>query len=206
MKIYTLPVGDLQSNCYIIANEELKQAIIVDPGAEAGKILRFLQQHELQAVAILLTHGHADHIDALDKVREQIKAPVYIHEADAEMLTDGTKNLSAFISGPRVFKPAEHMLEDGQTLNLAGIEIYVVHTPGHTQGGCCFIIGEDVITGDTIFRDSIGRTDFPGGSYKQLMNSIKQQLFGLPDKTRLYPGHGPATDVGYEKRHNPFIQ
>lgn len=206
MKIYTLPVGDLQSNCYIIANEENKQAIIVDPGAEAGKILKFLQQHELQTVAILLTHGHADHIDALDKVREQLKVPVYIHEADVEMLTDGNKNLSTFITGPRVFKPAEHMLTDGQRLNLAGIEIYVVHTPGHTLGGCCFIIGDDVITGDTIFRDSIGRTDFPGGSYKQLMNSIKQQLFGLPDHTRLYPGHGPATDVGYEKRHNPFIQ
>lgn len=205
MKIYMLPVGELQSNCIVVVNEETKQAVIVDPGAEAGKIMKFIEQHELKVEAILLTHGHADHIDALDKVREQTKAKVYIHPEDAIMLTDATKNLSVFIGGPRVFKPAEEMLADGQSLSLAGLDFYVLHTPGHTPGGCCFMLGEHVITGDTIFRESIGRTDFPGGSHKQLLNSIRQQLFGLPETTQLYPGHGPATDVAYEKKYNPFL-
>ena len=201
-----LPVGELQSNCFVVANEQTKQAVIVDPGAEAGKIMKFIEAHELTVEAILLTHGHADHIDALDKVREQTKAKVYIHPDDAEMLTDANKNLSVFIGGARVFKPADEMLSDGQFLHLAGMEFYVLHTPGHTAGGCCFMLGEHVITGDTIFRESVGRTDFPGGSYKQLLNSIKQQLLGLPDATKLYPGHGPATDVAHEKRKNPFLQ
>lgn len=206
MKIYMFPVGSMQSNCLVVANEQSKQAVIVDPGAEAGKIMNFIAQHELKVVAILLTHGHADHIDALDKVREQTQAKVYIHEDDAEMLTDANKNLSVFITGPRVFKAADELLTDGQSLNLAGIDFYVLHTPGHTPGGCCFMIGEHVIVGDTIFRESIGRTDFPGGSHKQLLSSIKNQLFGLPDSTKLYPGHGPATDVGYEKQKNPFLK
>lgn len=205
MKIYMLPVGELQSNCIVVVNEQTKQAVIVDPGAEAGKIMKFIAQHELKVEAILLTHGHADHIDALDKVREQTQAKVYIHHDDAQMLTDANKNLSVFISGPRVFKPAEEMLDDGQSLSLAGLDFYVLHTPGHTPGGCCFMIGEHVITGDTIFRESIGRTDFPGGSHKQLLNSIREQLLGLPETTKLYPGHGPATDVAYEKKHNPFL-
>lgn len=206
MNIYMLPVGELQANCFIIANEETKQAVMVDPGAEPGKIMKFVEQHDLQIEAILLTHGHADHIDALDRVREQTKAKVYIHEDDAAMLMDANKNLSVFIGKPRKFEAAEEILTDGQSLTLAGMDFYVLHTPGHTPGGCCFILGSDVITGDTIFRESIGRTDFPGGSYKQLINSIKQQLLGLPDTTKLYPGHGPATDVAYEKKHNQFLK
>lgn len=206
MKIYTMALGELQTNCYIIVNEQTKQAVLVDPGAEAKRITDFLNSNELKLEAILLTHGHADHIGALDKVRAQTGAPVYIHEADAPMLSNAAANLSSFIGADRTYKPAEHFVQDGDFLNLAGMQIYVMHTPGHTKGGCCYALDKDVIVGDTIFCESIGRTDLPGGSYKQLLTGIKEKILTLPDDTKLYPGHGPATDVAWERKMNPFLQ
>ncbi|WP_019880070.1 MBL fold metallo-hydrolase [Succinispira mobilis] len=206
MKIHTIPVGDLQANCYIIENLQDKQAILIDPGAEANKIINFIKKNELKVVAILLTHGHADHISALDKVREACLAKVYIHADDAPMLTNAKQNLSSFIGADRIFKEAEENLADGQLLNIAGLEIQVLTIPGHTKGGCSFKIGEHVFVGDSIFLESIGRTDLPGGSYKSLISNLKTKILTLPENTKLYPGHGPSTDVAWEKRMNPFLQ
>lgn len=206
MKIHTLPVGELQANCYIIENSQTKQAIIIDPGAEPNRIINFINKNELTIDAILLTHGHADHISALDKVREACVAKVYIHEDDASMLTNAKQNLSSFIGADRVFKQAEETLEDGQLLNIAGLEVQVLTIPGHTKGGCSFKIAEHVFVGDSIFLESIGRTDLPGGSYKALITNLKNKILSLPENTKLYPGHGPSTDVAWEKRMNPFLQ
>ena len=206
MKIHTLPVGDLQANCYIIENTDNKQAILIDPGAEPNRIINFVNKNELQLKAILLTHGHADHISALDKVREAFAVKVYIHEEDAPMLTNAKHNLSSFIGADKTFKKAEEILEDGQLLNIAGFEIQVLTIPGHTKGGCSFRIEGHVFVGDSIFLESIGRTDLPGGSYKSLISNLKNKILSLPESTKLYPGHGPSTDVAWEKRMNPFLQ
>ena len=206
MKIQTIVVGELQENCYIVINEQNKEAVIFDPGAEAGKIMNYINENELKVVAIVLTHGHADHIGALDKVRTQTGAQVYVHEGDAQMLTNAAKNLSSFIGAERVYKPAEHFVNDGDWLELGGMKFYVLHTPGHTKGGCCYHVEDHLIAGDTIFCESIGRTDLPGGSYPLIIKSITEKIISLPPQTKIYPGHGPATDVAWEKRMNPFLK
>lgn len=206
MRLKTMAVGNLGTNCYFIINEDSKECIIFDPGDEGKRIVNFLKKEELQAVAIILTHGHADHIAALTEVREFTKAPVYIHIDDENMLTNSKSNLSAFIGDELSFKKAEFLLEDDCQLELAGFKIDVYHTPGHTRGGCCFKIDNKVICGDTIFAESIGRTDLPGGSYSQILKSIKEKILVLDDKVELFPGHGPSTSVGWERRMNPFLK
>lgn len=206
MKIQTMPLGDLQTNCYIIINEETNQAVIIDPGAEPGKITDFINKNNLKIEAIFLTHGHADHLGALEKMREYTGAEVYVHEGDVPMLANAAHNLSSFIGKEKVCKPAEHLVQDGDFINIAGLQFYVSHTPGHTKGGCCYQVGEHLFVGDTIFCESIGRTDLPGGSYKQIISSINEKILTLPPETKIYPGHGPSTDVAWERKMNPFLK
>ncbi|MDR2006821.1 MAG: MBL fold metallo-hydrolase [Acidaminococcales bacterium] len=206
MKIILLEVGSLGTDCYIAVNEKEKRGVIIDPGADARHILKTVKDEGLKIEAILLTHGHSDHIGALKEVAETLKAPVMIGEKDADMLTNARFNLSSFMGENITCGKANRFLKDGETIEAAGLTFEVAATPGHTPGGCCFKCGDVVFCGDTIFCESIGRTDFPGGSYSQLLQSIKSKILTLPDGVKLLPGHGPATEVGWERRMNPFLQ
>jgi len=199
-------VGPIEANCYIIGDEQTKEAVVVDPGAEGSRILNRLEKKGLQCKYIVLTHGHMDHVGALNEVREATGAEVMIHKADAGMLTSPSQNLSLFMGAKLKFKEADKLLEDGDKIQLGGITIEVLHTPGHTLGGICLKLDDkNIITGDTLFAGSVGRSDFPGGSHEQLINSIKTKLMAYPDDTKVYPGHGPSSTIGSEKKHNPFL-
>ena len=206
MKIIQLEVGSLGTNCYIAYCENTKKAVIIDPGGDAAKILAAVSREGLLVEAIINTHGHADHVLANVKVQEATGAPLWILSADADMLGSGSRNLSAFLGGATSCGKADRLLADGEVLPIGDFTLTVLHTPGHTPGGISLLFDKTVFVGDTLFAESIGRTDFPGGSYSQLLESIKTKLMVLDDETKVYPGHGPATTIGWERRQNPFIQ
>lgn len=206
MKIVQLEVGNLGTNCYIAYCEETKQALVIDPGGGVDRIAAVLNREGLRLAAIINTHGHADHVLGNVKLKELTGAPLWIHGDDADMLGSGSKNLSAFIGAATSCGVADRMLKHGEILAIGKFTLKVLHTPGHTPGGISLLADKEVFVGDTLFAESIGRTDFPGGSYSQLIDSIKTQLMVLDDETKVYPGHGPATTIGWERRQNPFIQ
>lgn len=199
--IETLTVGPLECNCYIFGDGVKKVAAIIDPGADGPRIRRAMGRLGLKALYVINTHGHGDHIGADDA----FGAPVYIHRADSSCLTDPARNLSAtFGFGIRVRPPAGY-LEDGQKIHVGDLVLEVIHTPGHSPGGVS-LKGDGVIfTGDTLFKGGIGRTDLPGGSEGVILDSIFKKLSVLDDATIVYPGHGPSTTIGDEKRENPFL-
>lgn len=199
------PVGPMAANCYIIGCPETKEAAVVDPGAEGGRILRRLDQLDLKCRYIILTHGHVDHIGALSQVKEGTGAEVLIHREDGEMLTSPARNLSLYAGLAVSHSPADRFLEDGDVIPLGKLSIKVIHTPGHTPGSICLEVGDCLITGDTLFAGSVGRSDFPGGSHQQLISSIKEKLLVYPPETKVLPGHGPASTIGEEARYNPFL-
>lgn len=206
MKIIQLEVGQLGTNCYIVYCEQTLKAAVIDPGGSPEAILGEINRLNLSIEYIINTHGHADHIGANDAVQQATGAKVLIHPEDAGMLTNAQRNLSMFIGGGIVCKPADQLLNHNDTIRIGHMEWKVLHTPGHTTGGICLTADKVVIAGDTLFAESIGRTDFPGGSYSQLIASIKNNLLTLDDDTRVLPGHGPETTIGWERTHNPFIQ
>ena len=206
MKVLQLEVGSLGTNCYIAYCEKTRKAVVIDPGGDAARILATLNREGLTVEAIINTHGHADHVLANTKVKEATGAPIWIHSADADMLGSGSRNLSAFLGGATSCGKADRLLTDGEVLPIGDFSLTVLHTPGHTPGGISLLFDKTVFVGDTLFAESIGRTDFPGGSYSQLINSIKTKLMTLDDEVKAYPGHGPATTIGWERRQNPFIQ
>jgi hydroxyacylglutathione hydrolase len=213
------PAGVLACNCYVLAQRPGADAIIVDPGQRAfGPLRRILDDNRLTPAAVLLTHGHIDHIWSAQKVADGFGCPVYIHPEDRFMLTDPIRGF-----GPRIaqaalgalFREPRQVIEldrDGRALDLAGITVAVDHTPGHTRGSVSFRVSVPraadslVLTGDTLFKHSVGRTDLPGGSGRDLLDSIVTKLLVLDDDTRVLPGHGPATTIGEERRSNPFLQ
>lgn len=201
------PVGAMESNCYIIGCEETKKGVVVDPGAEAKKIVSRIEKHGLDITYIILTHGHADHIGALTAVQQATGAEVCIHAEDADMLKDAHKNLSIYVGESLEFKQADRLLQDGDKIQFGNITLEVIHTPGHTRGCICLKCPEGIlITGDTLFAGSVGRSDFPGGSHTQLISSIKNKLLVYPVETRVYPGHGPGSTISSEKKYNPFLK
>lgn len=199
------PVGMLGANCYLLGDKESREALVVDPGGDVPRILQELNKQGLKLKYIINTHGHYDHVAGNDQLREATGAEVLIHSLDAEMLTSSRGNLSLLMGFNLALKPADRTLAEGDILRLGEIELKVLHTPGHTPGGICLQGAGFVIVGDTLFAGSIGRTDFPGGSYTQLLQSIRNRLLTLPDETEVYCGHGPQTTIGEEKVSNPFL-
>lgn len=197
-------------NSYVLYRQDQRDAVVVDPGLEPDLILQVLKQRRLSLTAILNTHGHADHIAGNAAMKEAFpNAPLLIGRGDAPMLQDAELNLSAPFGMDIVSPPADRLLDDGETLDLAGIRFLVRDLPGHSPGHVVFIVQEEkpivVLGGDTLFEGSIGRTDFPGGSLEQLLGGIREVLFVLPDDTVIYSGHGNPTTIGVEKRTNPFL-
>ncbi len=203
----TIVVGALGVNCILIGCKETRKAVVVDPGDEAERILDVVKSHKLDVVAIINTHGHFDHVGANNRLKQAVDAPLYIHPADATMLERVTATANMYgLSGENSPQPDQN-LEHGQIISFGNLAMQVIHTPGHTQGCCCLYFEKEqlLISGDTLFADGVGRTDLPGGSTVQLVDSIKTRLFVLPDGVQVYPGHGPATSIGHEKKHNPYV-
>jgi len=205
LNMKALVVGALGVNCYILHEEGSKEAIAIDPGGSEETVWQHIQEDGLNLKAILNTHAHADHIGAIDFLREKTGAKLYIHEADAPMLLDARKNLSAFMGVPIVTRPADILLKGGEVLEIGGMKFTVLHTPGHSPGGVCYLMEDRVFSGDTLFAESVGRTDFPGSSTEDLLASVKEKLMTLPDELAVYCGHGPATTIGHERKCNPYI-
>ena len=211
MRIFALSVGPLQACCYIVAPDGAADAAVIDPGGDAELIAEQLRYRKLAPRYIALTHGHIDHIEAVAALKRAFpEAEVCIHEADAPMLRDAGAALASLIGIPLEPCEPDRLLADGDTVSLGPETIEVIHTPGHTPGGISLLVrcggGPAVVfSGDTLFAGGIGRTDFPGGRYQQLIESIRTSLFALPDDTRVYPGHGEPTTIGEERRTNPFL-
>ena len=205
----TLVIGDFQTNCYCLRKDENAiDCIIIDTGLDETEIVDYLEKEQLNPAAIILTHGHIDHIAGMNALRSKYPdAKVYIHNLDADMLSNPVGNLS-FISGFTFkTKPSDFIVEHGDIIEQADIRLQVLHTPGHTPGGISLYSAEQgvVFSGDALFADSIGRTDFPGGNMSQLVQSIKEKLLTLPEETKVYPGHGPSTTIAREKKYNQYL-
>ena len=205
MKIETLVLGGLETNCYLVYDEAERRGFLVDPADDALNITAKLNALGVTPEAVLLTHGHVDHIMAADELRSFYQIPVLAHEAEAALLEDPMKNLSGLWAAPYRLK-ADRLLKDHEKLTIAGMELEVFHTPGHTKGGVCYYLEKEgvLLAGDTLFCESYGRTDFPGGSFGELRNSITNILFLLPDEVTVYSGHSAETTIGHEKRYNPM--
>jgi len=208
IKMFTF--GMYLTNCYVVGCEETKEAIVIDPGfdrdREAEEVLKFIEQNGLRVKYIINTHGHADHTAGNGIIKKVTGALILIHENDAIMLTTVAKTLSRIFGLQVTSPPADRTLRDGDVIQVGRIKLVVLHTPGHSKGGISLLGDKVVFTGDTLFAGSIGRTDFPGASFEEIMRSIKTKLVTLPDGFKAYPGHGPPTTIGEEKKHNPFLQ
>lgn len=208
MIVETLVVGPFASNCYIVGSESSGKAMIIDPGAEARRILKAVNEFRLKVLLIVATHVHVDHVGALVPVKEATGAKFALHQAEAKAdLGMFSRMLASMMGGSFSNLPEpDWLLRDGDEVNINGLRFTVIHTPGHSPGGIS-LYGDGVLfSGDTLFNYGIGRTDFPGCSYAQIMDSIQNKLMTLPDETVVYPGHGPATTIGEERRGNPFLR
>ena len=204
MIVKKVVVGPFASNCYIVGSESNKEGVIIDPGADAKEILKNVKDLGLDIKLIVLTHGHIDHTGAVKEVKKTTGAEVAIHTDDAKSLQEQLLGRLFGLSYPPP-PPPDWLLKDGDSIDIGDLHFLVVHTPGHSPGGICLLEEGVVFSGDTLFNYGIGRTDMPGGSYSQLMNSIHTKLMVLPDNTTVYPGHGPATTIGTERHSNPFL-
>jgi hydroxyacylglutathione hydrolase len=209
LQIHTIVSMPFEENTYVLWRPPQREALVIDPGLEPDAILDFLREHALTPAAVLNTHGHADHIAGNAALKEAFpNAPLLIGAGDAPMLTDPDANLSAPFGMAIVSPKADRLVGEGDVVEAAGLRLEVLEIPGHSPGHVVFVLRETpclVFGGDVLFRGSIGRTDFPGGSHSRLLEGIRAKLFTLPPPTVVYPGHGPVTTVGHEKRTNPFV-
>lgn len=205
MKLVRVQAGVYAVNCYIIYCEEKNEGIIVDPGGDADSILEFIKENNLNIKYLVLTHGHGDHIGGLKELKEALDAKIAIHEDDVEMLVDANKNLSTQMAMGKVEVEPDLILKEGSILEFGNEKAEVIHTPGHTLGGICLKIQDNLITGDTLFAGSIGRTDLYGGDFDTIIKSIKEKLMIYPDETKVFPGHGSPSTIGRERTSNPFL-
>lgn len=205
LKIGRITMGSCATNCYFVYPEGEKKVLFFDPADQGEYLYRALKQKGFEIAAILLTHGHFDHIWGAQKLRELSGAKIYACREEEALLLSADMNVSE-MAGRACTVKANALLEDGQEMTIEGMTFRVILTPGHTAGSCCYYFEEDgiLVSGDTLFQESVGRTDFPTGSYSEIIRSIREKLFVLPDEVRVYPGHGDATSIGYEKIHNPF--
>lgn len=204
MILERMEVGAFAANCYLVACPETKEAVIVDPGAEGRYIIRRVKELELKVKYIINTHGHIDHVGSNGEMKEAFDVPILIHEKDISMFRSPQASLALFMGKGRL-KPADQTVREGDTFQAGNLKILVLETPGHTPGSITLDINGSLFTGDTLFAGSIGRTDLPGGSYRQIIESIKTRILTYPDESEVYPGHGPPTTVGEERHFNPFL-
>ena len=199
-------LGPVYTNCYLLKNKETGELIIVDPADCPEKIVMKISRMNGKPVAILLTHGHFDHILAAQAVKEKYNIPIYACRQEEEMLREPSINMTAVYGSACSIKP-DVLLDDGQIFEAAGFSIQMFHTPGHTKGSCCYYIEDEgvLFSGDTLFCGSVGRTDFPGGSSAEIVRSLHKLVDALPEDTEVFPGHDTSTTIGYEKRYNPFV-
>lgn len=205
-KVEGYQVGQIMTNCYLVSNEETKELVIIDPGDQEDLLARKIDESGAKPMAILLTHGHFDHVLAVNELAEQYQIPVYAHENEKKQLHSTAVDFFPHLGRSGEIR-VDHFISGEPLLKLAGFEIKVLMTPGHTQGGVCYYFEKEglLFSGDTLFFGSIGRTDFPGGSYKDLIQSVETKLFPLPEDVVVYPGHNNATSIGFEKQNNPFF-
>lgn len=199
-------LGAVSTNCYFLFREDIKEAIVFDPADNGMDIFNALKERGLKVSAICLTHGHFDHILGVAKLRQLSHCEIYAYEGEKELLADEELNCSGS-TGRIATVTCDHLLKDGESFNIGGIEMKLIATPGHTAGSCCYYVEEAgmLISGDTLFEGSVGRSDLPTGSGSTLIHSIKEKLLCLPDDTRVFPGHGGDTTIGDEKKYNPFL-
>lgn len=198
MVIKTYPLGEYGANCYLVINEKSKEGLVIDPGANGSGLIREIEKLAYSIKGILLTHAHFDHIGALKELKDKYNVPVYVNQGEVD---NSNLDNSVYSELPNDCL----LINDEDNIQIGGIEVKCIHTPGHSKGGMCFLIEDSVFTGDTLFQGSIGRTDFISGDFKTLINSIEKKLMVLDRDTKVYPGHGPSSTIMYERMRNPFL-
>lgn len=211
MRTVCLPVTMMRENTYFYYDENTKEGVILDPGGEVKKLIAFIEENGLKISGILLTHGHFDHMQAVSKIKEATSARVFAHKDEAPILKNPDLNMSLSMLGRKIEIEPDVVLEDGESVEFGENNkhcLRVLHTPGHTAGGVSYYAEEcgAVFAGDTLFYESVGRTDFEGGDAERLLSSIREKLFTLPDNTIVHSGHGQSTSIAHEKRFNPFVK
>ncbi|MDD3168399.1 MAG: MBL fold metallo-hydrolase [Eubacteriales bacterium] len=206
MMIKRFYTGPLSVNCYVAADETTKKTFMVDPGGHNVDMVNFIKNNDLDLEYIILTHGHGDHIGGVPDLRKEFpEAKLVACIYEKELLENADLNMSTMVYGYPVTFAADQFVTEGETLQVGAMELRFLHTPGHTPGGMCIVTEDVVFSGDTLFEQSIGRTDFPGSSYEAIVKSIREKLFTLPDDTKVLPGHMGTTTIGFEKENNPFV-